>query len=117
MNTQQRDYIWNSFLTANEAFHEGRYSKAGRLFKEVLQESAEFGELDPRLDGSACSLAETYCRQGAFSDAAALYRAVSAVRRKILGPKHPQVLEAERKLADALWQVGCLTPGVLARQN
>lgn len=117
MNTQQRDYIWNSFLTANEAFHEGRYSKAGRLFKEVLQESAEFGELDPRLDGSACSLAETYCRQGAFSDAAALYRAVCAVRRKILGPKHPQVLEAERKLADALWQVGCLTPGVLARQN
>lgn len=102
---------------ANEAFHEGRYSKAGRLFKEVLQESAEFGELDPVLDGRACSLADTYYRQGSFSDAAALYRAVSAVRRKVFGPKHPQVLEAERRLCDALWNTGYVTPDVLARQN
>lgn len=102
---------------ANEAFHEGRFSKASRLFREVLLDSAEFGELDPRLDGTACSLAETYCRQGSFTDAAALYRAVSAVRSKILGPKHPHVLDAERKLADALWEIGCVTPGVLVKQN
>lgn len=108
---------WLSYRAASEAFENGHLTKAGRLLREALEESKEQGLLDPLLLHTATNLAERHLREGEYSNAASMFRVIFELRQRVQGDEHPEVVSSRKKLANALWQTGGLTPKVwLANQ-
>lgn len=107
----KQDHAWHNYRAASEAFDQGHFKKASKILRQALSET---DAIDPLLLNSANSLAERYCLDGNYANAAPLFRIVLEVRTKQLGCDHPDVQETRRKLAMALWQSGGLSPTLLA---
>lgn len=116
MNYPEFDNVRLDYRAANEALQHGHYAKASRILRQALTESAETGEVNPMLLNSADMLAERYFVEGNYLNAASLYRTIIEARAKVLGIDHPDVKNARRKLAMAIWQTGGISPRLLEAQ-
>jgi tetratricopeptide (TPR) repeat protein len=110
-----QDGRWERVTAAGaQAFAQGDYSEAARLFRAALP-LADAGSLAPSLMNVA-AVAET---QGDYAEAARLYQRVLVFQEQILGPDHPQlvpVLEAQATLYRLRYPVRALLPWSPAQQ-
>ena len=87
-----QDGSWEESMAAGmQAFDEGRYAEATRLFLVALKEAEKFGEQDPRFAASLNNLGLLYQAQGQYAQAEPLYERALAIAEKALGPEHPNV--------------------------
>jgi hypothetical protein len=112
-NFQDVDPTGKRYREVNQLFEAGHLHKASRVIRDAMDDSLKAGIVDPFLIRSADALAERYVREGEYSAAASMYRAVHEVQLNVLGKDHPAVREVRRKLAQAIWQTGGITPKLL----
>ena len=74
-----------------EAYEQGNYTEAEKLFVAALKEAEKFGPQDPRLATSLNNLANLYNTQGKYGEADPLYKRSLEIWEKALGPDHPSV--------------------------
>ncbi len=71
----------------------GKYADALRLAERYVAESkVRFGEASLEHAAALDSLAQTYFAQSSFDAAEPIYQRVLAIREKVLGPRHEDVL-------------------------
>ena len=79
----------------------GKYPEALRLAERYAAESkARFGEASAEHATALDSLAGTYFEQSSFDEAEPIYQRVLAIREKVLGPHHEDVLLTLTMLAN-----------------
>ena len=84
--------LWETYNDAGiEAYKQGRYAEAEKLWLAALKEAEKFGPQDPRLATSLNNLAELYRAQGKYAEAEPLYKRALEIDEKALGPDHPNV--------------------------
>ena len=81
----------DSVAAANEAYQQGRYTEAEKLFEAALKEAEGFGPQDPRLATSLNSPAVLYYAQGKYTEAEPLVARALVIREKALGLDHQDV--------------------------
>ena len=83
---------WQEHIEAgNEAFENGRYADAERMFGLAMEEAERFGDKDPRLALTLNNFAALCHSQGKYSMAEELYKRSLAIKEQILGPEHLDV--------------------------
>ena len=92
--------LWETYNDAGmEAYKQGDYTKAEKLWVAALKEAEKFGTQDPRLATGLNNLGVLYKAQGKYSEAEPLCRRSLAIREKTLGPDHPDVATSLGNLA------------------
>ena len=101
---------WQSYMDAGvEAYQQGNYPEAEKLFAAALKEAEWFGPQDPRLATSLNNLAELYRVQGRYAEAEPLHKRALAIAEKALGPDHPHVATSLENYAALLRKTGRTT--------
>ena len=84
--------LWETYTDAGkEAYEQGNYTEAEKLFVAALKEAEMFGPQDPRLATGLNNLALLYETQGKYCEAEPLYKRYLAIFEKALVPDHPSV--------------------------
>ena len=92
--------LWETYNDAGkEAYEQGNYTKAEKLWVAALKEAEKFGPQDPRLATGLNNLAALYRAQGKYGEAEPFYKRALAIREKVLGPDHPDVATSLNNLA------------------
>ena len=84
-----------------QAYKQGNYQEAEKLFKAVLAEVERAGERGEPLAVSLNNLGALYSLTGKPNEAAEFLKRSLAIREEQLGPTHPQVATGLNNLADA----------------
>ena len=91
------------FQQAMEAYEEGDYATATRLFEAVLDVFERVLGLEHRETLSTRNnLAASLSSQGRYAEAEALERELLTVQARVLGPEHPNTLATRNNLASNL---------------
>ena len=92
--------LWETYNDAGiEAYEQGRYAEAEKLWLAALKEAEKFGPQAPRLATSLNNLALLYDTQGKYAEAEPLYKRALEIDEKALGPDHPSVAVSLNNLA------------------
>jgi tetratricopeptide (TPR) repeat protein len=82
-----------------QAYREGRLAEAERLLRAAETEARSFRANDPRLGTTLDHLSWVLCAEGKASEAEPLAKQALAVREKVLGPEHPDLVKSLNTLA------------------
>ena len=94
---------WERKIDAGtNAFQQGHYAEAEKLWLAALEQAEKFGPQDQRLATSLNNLAVLYRTQGRYAEAEPLYKRALAIREKTLGPEHPNVAQSLENYAALL---------------
>ena len=95
----ERTDLEGNITAGNNAYQDGNYTEAEKLYFAALKEAEGFGPQDPRLATSLYNLALVYGNQGKYTEAEPLYRRSLAIREKALGAEHLDVAHSLNNLA------------------
>ena len=76
-----------SIAVGEEAYRQGCYTEAERLFFSAPKEAKGLSQQGPRLATTLNNLVGLYLKQGKYEEAEPLL----GIREKVLGPEHPHV--------------------------
>ena len=84
-----------------DAYYQGHYEDAEKIFREVLQLRREVsGNEDRDTLGAIGNLSAAYQVQGKYAEAEALQRELLETRRRVFGPEHADTVESLLLLAN-----------------
>ncbi len=100
MNQSSNCSIWNAYVEQfKEELRCGNLKSASNTLESALSDAEEFQEIDPILIWCVHSLSGQYCVQGDYHAASRLLRLGLEIKEKILGSRHPDVVDSLEKLA------------------
>jgi serine/threonine protein kinase len=89
--------------TGIDAYYQGHYDEAERIFAELLQLRREVSGNENRDTlGTMGNLSAAYQVQGRYAEAEPLQRELLETRRRIFGPEHNDTIESMQLLANTL---------------
>jgi tetratricopeptide (TPR) repeat protein len=83
-----------------------RFVEAERLFATAVEAARSFGSHDPRLARSLFHQAQSLAAQGKYTEAIPLLKESAAIKERILGPNHHDVVLVLKHYAAALRKTG-----------
>jgi tetratricopeptide (TPR) repeat protein len=84
---------------AEQAFQDGRFADAERLWIEVIRKAEKFGRESARFVGSIERLADVYCRLGHIDRAESLYSDALIIKSRVLPPTSLHIASTVNNLA------------------
>lgn len=97
---QRQEQLWEAYIESfRTACSKNDHELAERILNSAFADAEEYLELDCRLIWATHSLASSYCSDGSESRAANLYQRLVELTEKVLGVRHPDVVESLEKVA------------------
>ena len=91
---------WDAHLRKGQVeYDRGDYQRATASLNAAVKEAEAFGETDERLPLTLSIVASKYLSGGDYAAAEPLLKRSLAIRKKILGPDHPDVAKTMNNLA------------------
>src|SRR5215468_2886715 len=98
---------WEEYIAAGQnAYQQGHYTEAEKLFEAALKVAEGFGPRDPSLAKSLNELAAVYYAQGKYAEAEPLYQRALVIWEKVLGPERPGVATSLNNLGELYYAQG-----------
>jgi tetratricopeptide (TPR) repeat protein len=98
------DTLWEMYNNAGiEAYEQGRFANAERLFSTALRETDNFSPQDSRRARSLHNMANAYCQQGKYAGVESLYEQALQLGEQSLGSEHPMLAIVLVNLASFHW--------------
>ena len=91
-----------SIAVGEEAYRQGCYTEAERLFFSAPKEAKGLSQQGPRLATTLNNLVGLYLKQGKYEEAEPLYQRALAIDEKALGPEYPDTASIRENYADLL---------------
>jgi tetratricopeptide (TPR) repeat protein len=99
--------LWRRDLDAGrKAYEQGHYAEAEKLLLLSLKEAEQFGATDIRFADTLGNLASVHRALGKYAESERLDRQALEIRKKVLGPGHPDVATSLNNLAECYFLQG-----------
>jgi pentatricopeptide repeat protein len=96
-----QDLSWESCNAAGRAaLQQGKYGEAEWLLSQGLRLAEQYGQYDGRVYESLKALIDYYCKRGEWHIAEKLLNRAIQIGTHILGGRHPELADLERKIAN-----------------